>query len=295
MDLISQRNNTDKVKYSKELLCCLISFFLMLAYVALSVLIVLDTGFLPGAVRQVLGSSHYYENLQKDLYRKTETMTAPTGLSLDVIEEVFPKDEIIREVNEYISASVQGNIYRPAVDTIETRLKQKIESFLLEKEIEPDPEQQRSIEEYITSVGREYERSIGQPLLGFFCTLIRNYQRFHMRWWLMSGGFLMLSLFLLKWLKRERSGFRKYMYCSIMASAWMLLLLPGILLLKPYNAVWLYPRHLNEFALQYSSFLLRKLFSTGMAAMLLSILILLVGGEKSFFGKSPSPGTLSKD
>ena len=293
MDMILRKNRINKVKYSTGVLCCALSFFLTMVCVVLSVLVILDTVLLPGTMRKVLVSSRYYENLQEELYRSAEAMTVPTGLSPDVLEGIFLREEIIREVDEYIDASVHGNSYQPAADEVEDRLKNRIKSFLSQKGIRPDTEQQSSIEEYIASISKEYRSNIRFPLISYLNTFIRKYQMLGVFFPLLCVGFLVLNLVLLKRLNQKRTQFMPYMYYSITAWAWMLLFLPGILLLiKPYNTIQLHPRYINEFILQYITVLLHKLLSAGMAAMLFCFLVLLYERGSKSYDKDPSPGRL---
>jgi hypothetical protein len=295
MDMILRKSKANKVRYLNGFLCCALSFFLTMACVVLSVLAILDTSVLPGTIRQVLVSSGYYENLQKDLYRRAEEMTVPTGLSPDVLEGIFLREEIIREVDEYIDASANGKSHQPAAGEVEARLGSRIKSFLTQRGIQPDTEQQRSIEEYIASISKEYRSNVRFPLISYLGTFTRNYQMLGVVCRLLCVGFLVLNLALLKRINQKRIHFMQYMYYSITAWAWMLLFLPGILLLiKPYNAIQLHPRYINEFILQYITVLLRKLLSAGMAALLFSFLILLYGRGKESYDKDPSPGRLQE-
>jgi hypothetical protein len=244
--------------------------------VSLAVLSVLRGGLNQSTIQRVLSSGHYYTDLQQEIDYNNKMITIPTGLPVEIVEEIFLLEEVQADVNAHLKKTFEGGEYEPDLEKIKRRIRDKVELYLEEKNITPDHEQSRSIDDYINMVAKEYSNRVKLPLLMYLSALNIDYQMFYLIATAVLIVVILIFMIILYYLNYRLRHVLYYAYNSAMAAAFLLAGF-SIVLLKDrlYTELQIAPISLRKLMIDYITKNLHTLLSTSILFLLLSLVLLL--------------------
>jgi len=266
-------------RHISDFLSVLLSFLLSMVLVGLSLLMVLQYYcFQENAILRALSSSNYYKNSYTELVNRVTTATLPTGLPIELLQEVFRQDELEEDTVAYIEALFHDKGYLQDDVKIKTKLKASIDAFLDRQDGIEGIQLDKRINEYIDLLLIEYKKAVKLPLLDYFMKIRKEYQIIHFLGMSFCVSMIVLIIIILLklngWLHRSL----RYIAYSTLASALMLGVVPILLLMsKSYNRLHLSPEVFNGFITRYIVDIAGAILKMSAGYAILSIVIILTG------------------
>lgn len=156
----------------------ILSFLLSITLTGLSLLLVVEwSGFSRSSFDKNMSANHYYDFVKNDIYNEAETITLPTGLPNEVLNNVFTSFKISQDVSKYIDASLNGKLYTPDTAGISKELRMNIMNYLKKEGMQVSQEQQSNIDSYIASIEKMYMDTVKMPLISVFAKARGFYQK----------------------------------------------------------------------------------------------------------------------
>lgn len=210
------------------------SFFLSLVLLLGTFCFVVWTGlFSESHFFRVLGNG-YYNAVLNDLVTAAEDYTLPAEYDLSVLDGVFTREQVERDVNGYISAAFEGREYVPDNRAAYSRLHDNVARFIeksgmevqaSEEDTRPDMDGDVSaasddpveimIASYIDEIDKIYNGKVRMPGLDLIITIQGKVKRVLIAAMLVVAAFTVFLGFLLIRLHREPyEGLRYVAYAS---------------------------------------------------------------------------------
>lgn len=269
---------------SRRVISITFSFLLSLGLVAATVLSILNWGvFSKSSVYRGMASSDYYSSVLTEIYDNAEAITQPTGLDLEVLNNVIQIDHVYKDVNGYIDAGFNNSIYKPDTSDIETRLDKNIRNYLTKEGISPDAEQQENIDIYIKSITDSYTGSVQMPLYQYYIKIRTLYQKIVPIAAVACFIWVALLIFLLYHLYHQKSKVLPYLVYSTTAAAFMVSLAPAYAIVTEfYKRINLSPQYFYRFAMMFLSGVFNLFLYYGAGFLMISTIMILalINGPK---------------
>lgn len=268
-------NNLERIR---SLLCTILSFLLSLAFVGLAVLFVIQSScFSRASFYRNLLSSLYYQNVLSEIYKSAESITIPTGLSIEVLDNTIESYEVHQDINDQIDAGIKGEAYHTDTSLLESRLEKNINDYLTREGIQPDQEQKKNIGLYITSIANEYIDIIKIPLFNSLISTRKTYHKIFSIGLTICILIIIITLSMLLKMNRWVHRALRYMTYSTTAAAFMIATIPGILLYSGiYQRIQLSPHYFYNFAMTFITNTLKMMLHYSICLAAISVFLMII-------------------
>lgn len=266
----------------QTIISCILGFFLSLFLVSLFVLLITKVIlFSQNSFYKNIISFDYSSFVTNEFYSNAESITLPTGFPPEILEGVINNSRVYEDIYGYIEAAFHKTSYTPDTNEWENKLRENIMTFLASENYTVTEADQKSIDDYITSIREEYSNRTKIPLLNQYVALKTIYDKFFLP--ALGGiiiviGTILFSIFRMNhWFHR---GLR-YIAHSLLGTSFLLAVLPAYILISGfYRRINLAPEYFYNFIM---SLLTHYLQAFLYASIIISILwiAVVIGCEKA--------------
>ncbi len=121
-------------------------FFLSFLFLVI-VVIVKSTIFNSNYLLNELEKNNYYEDIYLDINERMQDYVIPSGFPKEIVNDIFTKEEMIIDINEYINSFIKGKPKRISKENIGIKLQENIDNYLKENNI--DVVNKKDIDDFI--------------------------------------------------------------------------------------------------------------------------------------------------
>ena len=112
------------------------------------VLLISSTFFNKEYVKEKMRENRFYEKTYSDIKEDFENYTMQSGLELEILEGLFTKDKVEKDINSKIDAMYGGKKVKIETDSIRMELDSRIDLALEENNRVPSENEKKSIQKY---------------------------------------------------------------------------------------------------------------------------------------------------
>lgn len=266
----------------QTIISSILGFFLSLFLVSLFVLLITKVIlFSKNSFYKNIISFDYSSFVTNEFYNNAESITLPTGFPPEILDGVINNSRVYEDIYGYIDAAFHKTSYTPDTDEWENKLRENIMTFLTSENYTITDDDQKSIDDYITSIREEYCSRTKIPFLNQYVALKTIYDKFFLP---ALGGISIVIVAILFSIFRMNHWFHRglrYTAHSLLGTSLLLAVLPAYSLISGfYRRINLAPEYFYNFIM---SLLTRYLQAFIYASIIISILWLavVIGCEKT--------------
>ena len=267
-----------KIKIVNVILAFLLSVIIVLCF-AFPVLYLFALS--QGSIFGTLEKSNYYEGVRENLLESASDFLTPTGLPEQVLEGVFPKED----VEEMIKEQLQGAKSVEWIQFIETknktRLKENIASYLEEIGLTEEDVSSEQIDEIANALIVEFQNYVAFP---FVAQLLRLRDVYKTLMGLVFGAGVLFGagiIYCIYKINGWKHILLRYLAYSCGGAAWLLILLPLVIrIMGAYERVHISPRYVYTFFVQHIQKSLDSLIGCGVIALIFMVAFGVISEKK---------------
>ncbi len=145
----------------KKIVYYLCEFLLAISLFIIILLFILKITILsPNYIINKMQENNYYEQVYKSLEKEMPNYIIQSGLPKEVLEDIYTKEEIKKELDKYIKALYQGKAEKINTKNIEEKLSKNIDNYFNENNIRIT--EKESIDKFILQIADIYKTEIIQ-------------------------------------------------------------------------------------------------------------------------------------
>lgn len=253
------------------------AFLLSLLFLAGTLLIVIQLGFVDRD--RFIGNldDTYYQYVYDEIYDRAYDYTLPTGLDTTVLDDVFSLEDVKRDVYGYAAAALDGREFEPPLEEMEDRMTKAVEAFLEERNVTVDQETLGTIDLYVTEIVTIYKAEIQMPAMNVFTRIRSIFSQYLMAGILcLIAVALLLSILIVKVHHYPHHGIR-YLAYAMGGTALMTFVGPWLLYQsRAYTKLRLSPEYFYYFIIRTLEQMLRLCFAASAIWLILMFLTILI-------------------
>ncbi|MBR1539952.1 MAG: hypothetical protein IJ629_02055 [Clostridia bacterium] len=112
------------------------------------VLLISSTAFRKEYIKEKMRENHFYDRTYSDIKEDFENYTMQSGLELEILDGLFTKEKVEKDINSKIDAIYGGKKAKIETDSIKSELDSRINLALEEKNRVPSEDEKKSIQKY---------------------------------------------------------------------------------------------------------------------------------------------------
>lgn len=267
--MMEKKNNSAKILHS--LICSIMGIFLTLFISAFIVLIVSRLLlFSKASFYKNIISFDYSSYVTEEFYNNAESITLPTGIPFDVFNNVINNNRIYEDIYGYVDAIFDGREYTPDTSEWEAKLKENILSYLDSQQYTVTQDDEKNINDYITSIREEYCKRTQIPLFQYYVKVKVIFDKIFMAAVLGTVlGIACISFFIIKMNRWFHRGLR-YIAHSMLGTVIMVTALPAFCLISGiYKRINLTPQYFYNFVMMLLTRYLQSFLFSGLILFVL--------------------------
>lgn len=253
-----------------------LSFLLSIMLVGLSFLLVIEwSGFSRSTFDKNMSANHYYDSVKVDIYNDAETITIPTGLPTEILDNVFTSFKVSQDVSRYIDANLNGKSYTPDTKGMSEKLRSNIMNYLNREGLILSQEQEANIDSYIASIEKSYTDTVKMPLISEFVKARVFYQKIFFIGLAVCVLFIVLCVLMIIKMQLWFHRALRYFAYSTLATGLMTSILPLYILNSGfYKRINLSPEYFYNFVTDYITNILQTFLYFGVAWIVITIILM---------------------
>ena len=219
--------------------------------------LIIATGILSGlfnrkTVSNALTASGYYKNLIQETRSDVDSILVTSGLDKDIAEDVITRKELYKTAQEYVSGSLKGETRTVDVSGAMDRLQEKIENYLIQKEIESDKAVRRGVNLMMQEVESTCRNNMENPMFRYLYQYGIRYRP--LLYGIIFALIILLLLLHVILVKQHRLAHRgwNYLAYSWLSGSMLAMVLPVYgLITGIYKRINVSPDYFNRFLSEY--------------------------------------------
>ena len=112
------------------------------------------------SVKKKLAKNNYYETVYNIIYESCNNYIMQSGFDSSVMEGVFSKDDVERDVNRTIDYMYTGNEYKIQTNALKIKIDENIQNYVSQNNYIISEENQKSIDDFEIIIEETYKRNI---------------------------------------------------------------------------------------------------------------------------------------
>lgn len=269
-----------KKMFSKSSVISMIASMLLSIFVTvLAVLISVKLGFASNnSIINSMEKVGYYDMVYEEFIEKSESLIIPNGLSIEVFDGVFSKEQIRSDGNSYLTAELNSNVFKVNIERYEEKLKENIYNYVEKNQLQVDGEAEKVIGDISDEIIDYYVEMLRVPYASTIGVIFRTITKFFPFIFVAMSVFAVVAI----WIIYMQNPYKKnrifrYLAYATMSGAISTLVIPiYCMVTKFYERIQLRPEYVYKFIVQYIEDGLGILVTVGIVLLTVSVAMIIL-------------------
>lgn len=269
----------DRKSVGRAVICMIASMLLSVFVSVLAIVLSVKLGFASNnSIIDAMDEVDYYGMIYDEFIGKCESLAIPNGLSLEVFDGVFSKEQLRSDGNEYLSAELNSNTFNVNFDRYKTKLSENIQNYVVEKDLTVDGDINAIIEDFSDEIMDYYVDIIRVPYASAIGVVFRAISRYFPFVFIAMLVFTILTIWIICIQNpHKKNRIFRYMAYSTMSGAISTLVIPiYCAVTKFYERIQLHPEYIYRFMMRYIENGIRIMSTIGISLFIASLAMIAI-------------------
>jgi len=149
----------------KKIISYIIAIFMSICLIAAIILTVASNTILNcDFTLKILNKNDYYGLIDTEVKSGFEGYIKQSGFDEEILKDIYSKEKLKSDIENVIKATYSGETATIETDSLKTKLKNNIDSYLEENDITLNKNEQKNMEEYVEKLIEVYEKEVSHPV-----------------------------------------------------------------------------------------------------------------------------------
>lgn len=268
-----------KKMFSKSAVISMIASMLMSIFVTvMAVMLSVKLGFASNnSIINSMEKVGYYDMVYEEFIEKSESLIIPNGLTSEIFEGVFSKEQIRSDGNSYLTAELNSNVFKVNLERYEEKLEENIYSYVEEKQLKVDGDMEKVVSDISQEITEYYVEMLRVPYASTIGVIFRTVTKLFPFIFVAMLVFSIITL----WIIYVQNPYKKnrifrYLAYATMSGAISTLIIPiYCMVTKFYERIQIRPEYVYRFIVRYIEDGLKILMIVGIVLFVTSVIMII--------------------